>query len=416
VSTLKSSAEHLTLNADGSGNDIKFQSNATEVAVIDQAGNLTLSGTVDGVDIQTLNTTAGAALPKAGGTMTGTIAGFTSTGIDDNATSTAITIDASENVGINNSSPTQRLEINGNAQFNMYDDPSGAGGYYTTKGMQIGNAFDAGLSGGDDDRNAIVWNERGTSLLFGTNNIERMRINADGNVGIGVVPEGHHNTHSALQVGGNGVWTSYKSQGASGEMDFQHNAYYSQAHGGDRYISTDEATKYRQVSGTHQWYTAGSGSAGSAPSWRYGMQINNDGYVTKPLQPAFHGYLNASITNNNGWTAVPLNSEKFDIGNNFSTSNGTFTVPVSGRYILTGHFHSQTSASYLYLAIYVGSTPLPYLDGRQSSNGTDTQLSGSVIVNLTANDAVTLSVYSNAGNFQIGGGDQRTSLAGYFLG
>ena len=40
------------------------------------------------------------ALPLAGGTMTGTIAGFTSTGIDDNATSTAITLDASERVGI----------------------------------------------------------------------------------------------------------------------------------------------------------------------------------------------------------------------------------------------------------------------------------------------------------------------------
>jgi hypothetical protein len=49
----------------------------------------------------TASTTAGAALPKAGGTMTGTIAGFESTGIDDNATSTAITIDASENVEIN---------------------------------------------------------------------------------------------------------------------------------------------------------------------------------------------------------------------------------------------------------------------------------------------------------------------------
>jgi hypothetical protein len=34
-------------------------------------GDITVSGTVDGVDIQTLNTTAGAALPKAGGTMTG---------------------------------------------------------------------------------------------------------------------------------------------------------------------------------------------------------------------------------------------------------------------------------------------------------------------------------------------------------
>jgi len=103
------------------------------------------------------------------------------------ATNTAVALKApiaspvfTGNVGINNSSPTQRLETNGNAQFNMYDDPSGAGGYYTTKGMQIGNAFDAGLSGGDDDRNAIVWNERGTSLLFGTNNIEHMRINADG--------------------------------------------------------------------------------------------------------------------------------------------------------------------------------------------------------------------------------------------
>ena len=91
------------------------------------------------------------------------------------------------NVGINNNSPTQRLETNGNAQFNMYDDPSGSGGYYTTKGLQIGNAFDAGLSGGDDDRNAIVWNERGTSLLFGTNNLERLRIDASGHA---IIPAG----------------------------------------------------------------------------------------------------------------------------------------------------------------------------------------------------------------------------------
>ncbi len=66
MSTLKSSAENLTLNADGSGNDIKFQSNATEVAAIDQAGNLTLSGTVDGVDIQTLNTAVTANTAKTG--------------------------------------------------------------------------------------------------------------------------------------------------------------------------------------------------------------------------------------------------------------------------------------------------------------------------------------------------------------
>jgi hypothetical protein len=50
-------------------------------------------------------------LPLAGGTMTGTIAGFTSTGIDDNATSTAITIDSNENVGIGTISPAAGLQI-----------------------------------------------------------------------------------------------------------------------------------------------------------------------------------------------------------------------------------------------------------------------------------------------------------------
>ena len=41
MSTIKSSAENLTLNADGAGNDIKFQSNGVEKASIDQDGTVT---------------------------------------------------------------------------------------------------------------------------------------------------------------------------------------------------------------------------------------------------------------------------------------------------------------------------------------------------------------------------------------
>ena len=57
MSTIKSSNEHLTLNADGSGKDIKFQSNGSEVASIDQAGLVTASAlavdniTIDGTEI-----------------------------------------------------------------------------------------------------------------------------------------------------------------------------------------------------------------------------------------------------------------------------------------------------------------------------------------------------------------------------
>jgi len=81
MSTIKSSDEHLTLNADGSSKDIKFQANGVEKASISSAGAFT-STTIDATK------------------LTGTIPNFTSTGINDNATSTAIIIDANKNVGI----------------------------------------------------------------------------------------------------------------------------------------------------------------------------------------------------------------------------------------------------------------------------------------------------------------------------
>ncbi len=87
MSTIKSSAEDLTLNADGSGNDIKFQSNAVEKASIDQDGNLVLSGTL------------------------------TSVGIDDNANANAITIDSNENVGIGASIGESGMGSNAQALF-----------------------------------------------------------------------------------------------------------------------------------------------------------------------------------------------------------------------------------------------------------------------------------------------------------
>jgi hypothetical protein len=44
MATVKSSAENLTLNADGANNDIKFQSNGVEKASIDQDGKITAGG------------------------------------------------------------------------------------------------------------------------------------------------------------------------------------------------------------------------------------------------------------------------------------------------------------------------------------------------------------------------------------
>jgi hypothetical protein len=79
VSTIKSSAEDLTLNADGSGNDIIFQSNGSNVATLDQAGTLTAT-TFTGTS------TDATKLPLAGGTLTGAVVGATDTDTSNSGT------------------------------------------------------------------------------------------------------------------------------------------------------------------------------------------------------------------------------------------------------------------------------------------------------------------------------------------
>ncbi len=89
MSTIKSSDEHLTLNADGSSKDIKFQANGVEKASISSAGAFT-STTIDATKLTgDLPAISGANLTGVG------VAGITST-----ADGTAITINATENVGI----------------------------------------------------------------------------------------------------------------------------------------------------------------------------------------------------------------------------------------------------------------------------------------------------------------------------
>ena len=66
MSTIKSSDEHLTLNADGSSKDIKFQANGVEVGSLSSSGVMTAT-TFTG------SATDSTKLPLAGGTMTGNL-------------------------------------------------------------------------------------------------------------------------------------------------------------------------------------------------------------------------------------------------------------------------------------------------------------------------------------------------------
>jgi len=99
---------------------------------------------------------------------------------------------------------------------------------------------------------------------------ERMRLDAFGNLGLGVTPSAWSASFKALQVSTASLWSSGGSNALIGAN------YY---HDGTnrRYISTAAATEYGQSGGSHIWYTAPSGTAGNAISFTTAMTLDASG-------------------------------------------------------------------------------------------------------------------------------------------
>jgi len=233
------------------------------------------------------------------------------------ANTTALTVDASQNVGVG-MTPVYKLDVtggNGNAirftdsvnsvqvamgAFNsqgffgtlsnhpqLFYVNSGEGMRLTSTGLGIGTSsptakLHVAASGSQlrigSTNTAYYWDISREGIIAG--NLEfanagggsattRMVLDAVGNLGLGVTPSAWSQGKGfELSAAGYGLWNS------SNSIYSVANTYYN---GGFKYASTAKASNYFQYDGTHAWSTAPSGTAGNAISFTQAMTLDASG-------------------------------------------------------------------------------------------------------------------------------------------
>jgi len=109
-----------------------------------------------------------------------------------------------------------------------------------------------------------------------------MTLDSSGNLGLGVTPSAWYSSASVLQVSGAAL------EGRTTVTQLWCNGYVDTGASGNFYINTGYASKYTQISGQHQWFTAPSGTAGNAISFTQAMTLDASGRLgigtTSPSQ------------------------------------------------------------------------------------------------------------------------------------
>jgi len=188
--------------------------------VQDQDGNNIINENANTITIgasgDTITIPSGATLANSG-----IITGFESTGIDDNATSTSITIDSSENVGIGTTTVDSLLHLQ-KSDTTAYSATATDSQVGVSPTIYLENPANSNISVGGQ----IVFGMRSTEaqarigatggsspqLTFGTADAERMRIDEAGNVLVGTTSTDSETAGIRLKASGDATFTKDSSQ------------------------------------------------------------------------------------------------------------------------------------------------------------------------------------------------------------
>ena len=186
-------------------------------------------------------------------------------------------ITSTGDVGIGTSSPSSKLEVRNDVAattsldttaIKLYNNSDGGSGIEFSNAVAGKSKISFGVqsSGVGTDDTYIGFS---TCLNAGALT-ERMRIDASGNLGLGVTPSAWSGGSTAFQNSAGAIWRY-----GTNNIYFGQNYYWN---GANRiYSTTNAATEYEQGVGSHKWYTAPSGTAGNAISFTQAMTLDASG-------------------------------------------------------------------------------------------------------------------------------------------
>lgn len=206
-----------------------------------------------------------------------------------------------------------------NSGFKYITSGSAASTYQQASGIHTWSNAPSGTAG-----NAITFTEA-------------MRLDANGQLGIGGTPNVWPSYHKGVEFGGAGLYGSMSSR--ADYVMLGNNCYLSSGGVNWIYKNTNQASYYLQNTGAHVWFTAGSGTAGTNIPFTQIMTLDASGnllvglatYSTAPAQGAvisgnsatamFIGHANGTAS---GATYVGFNYNAVGIGS--ITQSGTTAV------------------------------------------------------------------------------------------
>jgi hypothetical protein len=259
---------------------------------------------------------------------------FTSTGVDDNATSNAITIDSSENVGIGTSSPDRPLHIarSSGATGVRIEGGTSQGGYIecwvdnTSKGVYFGNAKSI-LGGSYTAEEGAIYTEPGQDfIMYSGTGGENLRFLAAG----GITFNGDTAAANALDDYEEGTWTPGVTFGGGGVgMGFSHR--------NGKYTKIGNCVFFE----VHIYFNNKGSSSGTAVLTGFPYSASSVGggvFITIGAR----GYINAGgdlvHLYNSGGTSMTFYQNQHDGGANSPMNNTQFysntEIDVTGHYFV----------------------------------------------------------------------------------